>query len=197
VGRQPFQKKGTNNSNIQQGERHLEIVLGDVTIRTRMGDITELAIDAIANAANSDLWMGSGVAGAIKRRGGQEIEQEAMSLGPIRPGEAVLTTGGHLPARYVIHCAGMAPGEKATFQNVALSVQNALSIASEKNIKSVAFPAIGAGVGGLSQLESAEAIVTSTIKYSKAAKSVKEITLVGLDRNTCECFDKAFEEIGE
>jgi O-acetyl-ADP-ribose deacetylase (regulator of RNase III) len=187
----------TNDYDIQQGERHLERVLGDVVVRTYVGDITELAVDVIVNAANSDLWMGSGVAGAIKRRGGEDIEQEAMSLGPIRPGESVITSGGNLQAHHVIHCAGMAPGRKATFWNVASSVQSALSIASEHSIRSIAFPAIRAGVGGLSESESAKAIVTSILNYSKAAKSVKEITLVGLNKYTCDCFDQAFENIQE
>jgi O-acetyl-ADP-ribose deacetylase (regulator of RNase III) len=187
----------TNDYDIQQGERYLERELGDVVVRTYVGDITELAVDVIVNAANSDLWMGSGVAGAIKRMGGEDIEREAMSLGPIRPGEAVITSGGNLRARYVIHCAGMTPGGRATFRNVASSVQSALSIASEHNIRSIAFPAIGAGVGSLSESESAKAIVTGIVDYSKAAKSVKEITLVGLNKYTCDCFDQAFEDTQE
>jgi O-acetyl-ADP-ribose deacetylase (regulator of RNase III) len=162
-----------------------------------IGDITQLEADAIANAANSDLWMGSGVAGAIKRRGGEEIEHEAMSLGPIRPGEAVLTTGGKLQAHYVIHCAGMPPGGKATFWNVASSVQNALSIASDHNLRSVAFPAIGAGVGGLTEKESARAIATGIVHYSRNPRSVREITLVGLNKHICDCFYQAFDEIEE
>ena len=172
----------------------MEIKLGEVLVRTYLGDITELAVDAIANAANSDLWMGSGVAGAIKAKGGIEIEQEAISLGPIRPGESVLTTGGKLPAKYVIHCAGMPPGGRATSWKVISSVQHALDIASQHNIKSVAFPAIGSGVGGLSEYESAKAIITGICHYARAPKSVKEITLVGLNKRVCECFCKAFDE---
>jgi O-acetyl-ADP-ribose deacetylase (regulator of RNase III) len=172
-------------------------MLGDVVVRTHVGDITELAVDVIVNAANSDLWMGSGVAGAIKRRGGKEIEEEAMSLGPIRPGEAVMTSGGRLPARYVIHCAGMAPGGRATYRFVAASVQRALVIASERNTRSIAFPAIGAGVGGLSETDSAKAIAEGIVRYSKEAKSVKEITLVGLSEHMCERFDEAFKNIQE
>ena len=175
----------------------MERKLGDVIVRTYIGDITELAVDAIANAANSDLWMGSGVAGAIKAKGGVEIEEEAISLGPIRPGESVITTGGNLPAKYVIHCAGMPPGGKATHWKVVLSVQNALDIASQHNLKSVAFPAIGAGVGGLSEYDSAKAIVTGICHYARSSKSVKEITLVGLNKYVCDCYCKSFDEIQE
>ncbi|MFW9795535.1 MAG: macro domain-containing protein [Candidatus Thorarchaeota archaeon] len=172
----------------------MEKKLGSVLVKTYIGDITELAVDAIANAANSDLWMGSGVAGAIKSKGGQQIEDEALSMGPIRPGEAVMTTAGQLPSKYVLHCAGMPPGGKATYWKVLSSVQAALNIASDHNLSSVAFPAIGAGVGGLSKEDSAKAIVEGIAHYAKTALSVKEITLVGLNKSVCECFCKAVNE---
>lgn len=171
--------------------------LGEILIKTHIGDITELAVDAIVNAANSDLWMGSGVAGAIKRKGGMEIEREAISLGPIRPGEAVLTTAGTLPAMHVIHCAGMPPGGKATYLNVRSSVLAALDIAAQQNLKSIAFPAIGAGVGGLGEEQSAEAITEAICQFSKSSSSVKEITLVGLNKHISDCFRKAVEECQE
>ncbi|MFX1559703.1 MAG: macro domain-containing protein [Promethearchaeota archaeon] len=175
----------------------MEKKVGAVLVKTYVGDITELAVDAIANAANSDLWMGSGVAGAIKSKGGQQIEDEALSMGPIRPGEAVMTTAGTLPSKYVIHCAGMPPGGKATYWKVLSSVQAALNIASNHNLCSVAFPAIGAGVGGLSEEESAKAIVEGIAYYARAAQSVKEITLVGLNKYVCDCFCKAVNECKE
>lgn len=175
----------------------MEKKVGAVLVKTYIGDITELAVDAIANAANSDLWMGSGVAGAIKSKGGQQIEDEALSMGPIRPGEAVMTTAGALPSKYVIHCAGMPPGGKATYWKVLSSVQAALNIASSHNLSTVAFPAIGAGVGGLSEEESAKAIVEGIAHYAKAGQSVKEITLVGLNKYVCDCFCKAVNECKE
>jgi len=175
----------------------LEDKLGDVIIRIYVGDITELATDAIVNAANSDLWMGSGVAGAIKAKGGIEIEQEAISLGPIRPGESVITTGGKLPTKHVIHCAGMPPGGIATKENVESSVFRALEIASEHNLKSIAFPAIGAGVGGLSLDDSAKAILTGIYRYTRLPKSVREIILVGFRKEVGDCFSKAFDEFQE
>ncbi len=187
----------TIDNEFQKGERNLERNISDVVIKTYIGDITELAVDVIVNAANSDLWMGSGVAGAIKSKGGEEIEREAMSLGPIRPGEAVMTTAGKLSAHYVIHCAGMPPGGRATYWKVASSVQNALNIASDNNLRTIAFPAIGAGVGGLSEQESAKAIATGIIHYTKEPRSVKEITLVGLNKYTCDCFDQAFDDVQE
>lgn len=178
-------------------ESSLEKRLGEIIIRTYVGDITELTTDAVVNAANSDLWMGSGVAGAIKARGGIEIEREAISLGPIRPGESVITTGGRLPAKYVIHCAGMPPGGRATQRNVTSSVRQALEIASEYNLKSIAFPAIGAGVGGLGEYDAARAILAGISQYTHSPKSVREITLVGLRKHVCDSFWKAFDEYQE
>ncbi len=175
----------------------MEKKVGDVIIKTYVGDITELAVDVIANAANSDLWMGSGVAGAIKSKGGQQIEDEALSMGPIRPGEAVMTTAGALPSKYVIHCAGMPPGGRATYWKVLSSVQAALNIASEHNLKSIAFPAIGAGVGGLTEEQSAKAIAEGISHYARRPGSVKEITLVGLSKYTCDCFSNAVNEFEE
>ena len=175
----------------------MEKIVGDILLKTYMGDITELSVDAIANAANSDLWMGSGVAGAIKAKGGQQIEDEALSMGPIRPGEAVMTTAGNLPSKYVIHCAGMPPGGKATYWKVLSSVQRALNIASDHNLTSLAFPAIGAGVGGLSEEQSAKAIVEGITHYTRTQGSVKEITLVGLNKYVCDCFCKAINQCEE
>lgn len=175
----------------------MEKLVGSVLIKTYMGDITELAVDAIANAANSDLWMGSGVAGAIKSKGGKQIEEEALSKGPIRPGQAVMTTAGALPSKYVIHCAGMPPGGKATYSNVLSSVQEALRIASDHNLTSIAFPAIGAGVGGLSQEHSTRAIAEGIYHFARESGSIKEITLVGLTKKICDCFCKAIDECEE
>ncbi|MDQ3830194.1 MAG: macro domain-containing protein, partial [Candidatus Tectomicrobia bacterium] len=81
--------------------------VGTTTLEVVQGDITECAVDAVVNAANNHLWMGAGVAGAIKRKGGQVIEDEAVRQGPIPVGEAVVTSGGTLQARYVIHAAAM------------------------------------------------------------------------------------------
>ncbi|MFX0108286.1 MAG: macro domain-containing protein [Candidatus Hodarchaeota archaeon] len=168
--------------------------MGGVSVETLLGDITELKVDAIINAANSDLWMGAGVAGAIKSRGGAEIEEEAISLGPIKPGNAVMTTGGKLPSRYVIHCAGMPPGGSATYWNVRNSVSAAIDIACESNLESLAVPAIGAGIGGLTSDESAKAIAESIAEYTRRTRSVKKILLVGLDQGVCDSFESAIED---
>ncbi|MFQ5832680.1 MAG: macro domain-containing protein [Candidatus Thorarchaeota archaeon] len=172
----------------------MERRVGGVLIETHLGDITELDVDAIVNAANSDLWMGGGVAEAIKEKGGAVIEKEALSRGPIRPGEAVITTAGKLRAKHVIHCAGMPPGGSATYWNVRSSVNTALDIACENSLEAVAFPAIGSGIGGLKKEESAKAIAEAVTEYTRAARSVKKVMLVGFTQDMCDLFEKAVED---
>ena len=153
--------------------------IGRFTIEVQQGDIADFDVDAVINAANSDLWMGSGVAGAIKRKGGVIIEQDAMRQGPIHPGEAVITTGGALKARYVIHCAGMPPGGRATFAAVKSSMDQAIGLADQHNLSSIAVPAIGAGVGGLTVTEAINAILEAIKENSESHGSLSKITLVG------------------
>ncbi|TFG12327.1 macro domain-containing protein [Candidatus Thorarchaeota archaeon] len=158
-------------------------------IVSHKGDITELEVDAIVNAANSDLWMGAGVAGAIKRKGGDSIEKEAMEQGPVRPGEAVITSAGNLPAKYVIHAAGMPPGGRATVVNVEFSVKHAMNLASQNGVQSIAFPAIGAGVGGLSTEESIRAILEG-IESQEEDLSVQRVFLVGYSDNAYKIIER-------
>ena len=129
------------------------------------GDITKLEADAIVNAADTSLRMGGGVAGAIKRAGGQEIEDEAVAKGPIGVGEAVATTAGKLKARYVIHAAAMAwEGHRlATEDSIRNSLRNSLAMADELECKSIALPAIGCGIAGF-PLEGGKGIILDEIK---------------------------------
>ena len=119
-----------------------------LTIEVVEGDISTRQIDAVVNAANNALWMGSGVAGAIKARGGDEIEKAAMAQGPIQPGEAVLTSGGRLPAGHVIHAAAMAQDLRTDARLIESATRSALRIAATERFQSLAFPALGTGVGG-------------------------------------------------
>jgi O-acetyl-ADP-ribose deacetylase len=118
----------------------------DLTVE--QGDITALDVDAIANAANDQLWMGAGVAGAIKRSGGDEIERQAMAKGPIRVGEAIATGAGRLSARYVVHGAVMGQDLRTTPELVARTTRSCLEVADELGVTSLALPAFGTGVGG-------------------------------------------------
>ncbi len=123
------------------------------------GDITALEVDAIANAANDRLWMGGGVAGAIKRAGGTEIENEATAKGPIPLGTAVETGAGRLPIRYVIHGAVMGQDLQTTADLVAQTTRSCLALADELGAETLALPAFGTGVGGFPLEEAAEIMV--------------------------------------
>ena len=112
------------------------------------GDITALEVDAIANAANNHLWMGAGVAGAIKRAGGEEIEGEAVAKGPIEIGDAVATGAGRLSARWVVHGAVMGQDLRTNADLVRRTTESCLLVADELGAESLALPAFGTGVGG-------------------------------------------------
>ena len=114
------------------------------------GDITALDVDAIANAANNQLWMGAGVAGAIKRAGGEEIEREAVAKGPVDVGTAVATGAGRLPARWVIHGAVMGQDLVTSAELIRRTTLACLQLADELGCESLALPAFGTGVGGFS-----------------------------------------------
>lgn len=123
------------------------------------GDIAALEVDAVANAANDHLWMGAGVAGALKRAGGEEIEREAMRQGPIPVGTAVATSGGRLPARFVIHGAVMGQDLRTNADLVARTTRACLAVADELGCRSLALPAFGTGVGGFPLDECARVMV--------------------------------------
>ena len=123
------------------------------------GDITALEVDAIGNAANNHLWMGAGVAGAIKRAGGEEIEREAVAQGPIEIGEAVATGGGRLRACYVIHGAVMGQDLRTNGELIERTTRRCLEVADELGCASFALPAFGTGVGGFPLDECARLMV--------------------------------------
>jgi O-acetyl-ADP-ribose deacetylase (regulator of RNase III) len=129
------------------------------------GDIATLDVDAIANAANDRLWMGAGVAGAIKRAGGEEIEREAMALGPIDVGDAVATGAGRLRARHVIHGAVMGQDVRTNAELVRRTTRRCLEVADELGATSLALPAFGTGVGGFALAECAEIMVAEARAY--------------------------------
>lgn len=160
-------------------------------IKIVQGDITELKVDAIVNAANNKLVMGGGVAGAIKRKGGKVIEEEATKLGPIEIGAAVATSAGSLPAKYVIHAATMGMNFETDEVKIRDSAKASLGVAEELKIKSIAFPALGCGVGGFPLLASAKIMAQETLKHLRQGKSdLKEIIFCLYDKEAFEVFNK-------
>ena len=142
------------------------------------GDITAQAVDAIVNAANSELVLGSGVAGAIRSKGGPEIQAECARIGAIAVGEAAVTGAGRLPARFVIHAAGMPPGGRASEASVRSAMRAALERARERGCRSVAVPAIGAGVGGVPLQRCAEILLEEARQHLAGETSLTEIRFV-------------------
>jgi O-acetyl-ADP-ribose deacetylase len=133
------------------------------------GDIAALEVDAIANAANDRLWMGAGVAGALKRAGGEEIEREAVAQGPIPLGDAVATSAGRLQAKHVIHGAVMGQDLRTDADLVRRTTQSSLALADELGARSLALPAFGTGVGGFPLEECAQIMVDETRGYEPAS----------------------------
>ncbi len=155
------------------------------------GDITEVACDAIVNAANNHLWMGAGVAGAVKRKGGAEIESEAIAKGPIPVGEAVATGAGRLHARYVIHAAAMGQDLRTDAAKIQSATRAALRAAEMLGVKTIAFPALGTGVGGFSTSECARLMLEVVRAHQGTA--LTKVLFVLFDQRAFEQFRHAAE----
>jgi len=159
-----------------------------------LGDLTLETADAVVNAANSALWMGAGVAGALLRAGGEVVEREAIAQGPIPVGEAVVTTAGTLPARYVIHAATMGEDLLTSPQAVRDATASALERARELGLASIAFPALGTGVGGLRFDQCAAEMVAAAREHARHGTSLEVIRFVLFGDDAGEAFKKALSE---
>lgn len=167
------------------------------SIVVERGDITDWEVDAIVNAANSSLAMGAGVAGAIKRKGGVIIEEEAMRQGPIEVGEAVLTTAGNLVATHVIHAAAMGPDLKTDAAKIGAATKSALQLAEKHRITSLALPALGTGVGGFPPLPAAEAMVSAVVEHLKSAtSSLQRVVFVLYQDEAYKAFTDVLRRLG-
>ena len=155
------------------------------------GDITQLEVDAIANAANDHLWMGAGVAGAIRRAGGDEIEDEAVALGPIKVGDAVATGAGRLPARYVIHGAVMGQDLQTNGKLIGRTTLRCLEVADELGLESVALPAFGTGVGGFSLDECARIMVDAVRCHEP--RTLRRVVFAVFGDDARKAFEHALE----
>ncbi len=159
------------------------------------GDITDQAVEAIVNPANTDLVMSSGVAAAIRRKGGEHIQEECERLAPIRLGAAVVTTAGNLRPLFVIHAATMRPGEKATAESIRLATRQILFRAEEKTIKSLAMAALGTGAAGFPAQECAEIMLKAVLDHIKVRTSLEKICFVLYDDATLKAFEDAFHKL--
>jgi O-acetyl-ADP-ribose deacetylase len=162
----------------------------------QQGDITEMDTDAIVNAANNDLLLGAGVAGAIARKGGETIQKECNEIGSIPIGYAAITGGGKLKARYVIHAASMGlGGERTTAKSLRTSTAHSLRLAADRKLKSIAFPAVGTGVSGFPVEECAQIMLREAAEHWNGETSVETVYFVLFDERTREVFQRTWDKL--
>jgi O-acetyl-ADP-ribose deacetylase (regulator of RNase III) len=160
------------------------------------GDITDVECDAIVNAANNDLILGAGVAGAIRRKGGPQIEAECKETGSVPLGEAAVTSGGLLKARFVIHAASMRLGGLTSEEALRNSTRNSLQRAVERKLKSIAFPAIGTGIAGFPVVRCAEVMLEEVRDHLLQGQSpVEKILFVLFDSPTQDTFQLTLDRM--
>ena len=158
----------------------------------QQGDITEMAVDAIVNAANTELTMESGLAAAIRHKGGERIQEECERLAPIRLGAAAVTTGGSLKAHFVIHAASIGPGETAVAETIRLATRASLMRAEEKAIRSLAFPALGTGAAACPVQECAPVMLKAVLEHIKMRTSLEKIYFVLADEAALKSFVESY-----
>jgi len=165
---------------VKDGGDIMKVRINDVVLECVQGDIVaQEGFDAIVNAANAWLRSGGGVAGAIHRKAGPGLEEECRPLAPIETGEAVITGGHNLPNPYVIHVLGPVYGvEKDPAEKLAACYRNALKLADEKGLKSIAFPAISTGIFGYPMEEAARVAFGTVLEVIPQLKSVNHIRFV-------------------
>ena len=166
-----------------------------LTIEIVDDDIAAQATDAIVNAANNAFWMGSGVAGAIKSRGGNGIEDEAMAQGPVEPGECVITSAGRLAAKHVIHAAVMGQDLETSAALIETATRNALRLADSRGLVSIALPAFGTGVGGFPIAECARIMIRTVRAHAPAARSLRLVRFVLFGQTSYIAFTRVAREI--
>lgn len=159
------------------------------------GDITELEVDAIVNAANSRLKMGGGVAGAILRKGGWSIQEECDKIGYCPVGGAVITGAGKLKAKYVIHAVGPRMGEGDEDRKLRNATLNSLKLAEKHGIKSIAFPAISTGIFGFPKDRCAKIMLRTAVDYLKAGSSIERVVFCLYDDETYQIFAEELNRI--
>ncbi|WP_425161868.1 macro domain-containing protein [Candidatus Binatus sp.] len=164
-------------------------------ISLRQGDLTDADADAIVNAANNQLMLGGGVAGAIRIKGGPAIQNECDRIGPIALGEAAITGAGRLRARHVIHAASMRLGESTSEANLRAATRNSLTRADENALKTIAFPAIGTGIAGFPIERCGQVMLEEVRAHLSGPTTLERIDFVLFDRRSLEIFELVLEKM--
>ncbi len=173
----------------------MKLSINNSTIELIQGDITEQDTDAIVNAANAQLILGGGVAGAIRRKGGAKIQEECNRIGGTFVGGAVITTGGNLKAKYVIHAVGPRMGEGDEDNKLKNATINSLKLADKKGLKSIAFPAISTGIFGYPLDRCAKIMLNETVNYLKQDTGLERVVFCLFDKKAYDVFEQALSEM--
>src|ERR1700722_341219 len=169
----------------------------DEKIVLEQGDLTEMETDAIVNAANNDLQLGGGLAGVIRRKGGDAIQRECNQIGTIPVGGAVITSGGKLKSRHIVHAASMELGGHTTARALRASTAHSLRVASENGLHTIAFPAIGTGIGGFPLSECAAIMLREVVEHLKKPTTLEKIYFVLFDSKALAAFVNEMHGIEE
>ena len=156
------------------------------------GDLVEQDVDAIVNAANNELLLGGGVAGAIRKRGGDAIQRECDAHGNVKVGEAAITRGGELRARHVIHAASMQLGGRTTAESLRSSMDHVFRLAREHEVRTIAVPAVGTGIAGFPMDECARVMADCVARALAGGWQPEEIRFVLFGEAARDTFERAF-----
>jgi O-acetyl-ADP-ribose deacetylase (regulator of RNase III) len=173
----------------------LKVKINETILELALGDITDLETDAIVNAANTGLQLGGGVAGVIRRRGGPKVQEECDRIGGTHVGGAVITSGGNLKAKNVIHAIGPRRGEEHEDEKLKDATLNSLILADKNSLKSMAFPAISTGIFGFPKDRCATIMLSTTIAYLEGPTKLERVVYCLYDQDTFEIFKRTFQSL--
>jgi len=173
----------------------MQIQVKDKILELVEGDITEQSTDAIVNAANSSLVLGAGVAGAIRKKGGPQIQEECNKIGGCPVGGAVITTGGNLKAKHVIHAVGPRMGEGDEDEKLENATRNSLRVADDNNLRSIAFPAISTGIFGFPLERCANIMLSTAVDYLKGKTNLQKVVLCLFAKDDYQTFEHTLKQL--
>ena len=171
------------------------VKINKTILELRLGDITDMDTDAIVNAANATLQLGGGVAGAIRKKGGPTIQEECNKIRGTHVGGAVLTTGGNLKAKYVIHAVGPIHGEEHEDEKLKDATLNSLILSDRNNLKSIAFPAISTGIFGFPKDRCAAIMLSTTIAYLQGFTKLEKVIYGLYEKDAFEVFKNTLQAL--
>ncbi len=171
----------------------MKIQVMGASLEIRQGDITATEAEAIVNPANTLLWLGGGISAAIKARGGETIEEEAVRQGPIEIGQAVLTSAGKLQAKHVIHAVIAGQDLKASEESVRTAMRNSLTLAAQRRINSIAVPSLVSEKSSMSAHACARAMIEETIAFLENSQAIRHVFFVLSDHDTYDIFKRQLE----